>query len=331
MSSSSSGAPGGPVAPTLPPPVGLKSSSPAASTPGGLQHHPSQHPSHQQHQHQAPPPVSPLHPPAGYYSPSAPDVHHGRDSKPASRGFYDPTTDTTKERRVSVSDAATPAASWHNANANANAPPAGTPKTREPYNYSQSGEQHTPSYYNGSSHHHAHLHSIARAARLSHSHPQPGSLSPPGRQPLLASPSLRHGATANMSSTTNGAPALPPFKSDLAAPSPPKPNPPSTSTPSRAADPMSFSNILSSAEPAPKPRERTPVVEERERDHDRDRRDRELKRDSREAKPSKRELEPEDHDTEVEKDVETEPEPVRGKPREPAKKEGPQVDQGPRL
>ncbi|KAJ4193213.1 putative DNA helicase ino80 [Fusarium falciforme] len=125
-----------------------------------------------------------------------------------------------------------------------------------------------------------------------------------------------------MSSTTNGAPALPPFKSDLAAPSPPKPNPPSTSTPSRAADPMSFSNILSSAEPAPKPRERTPVVEERERDHDRDRRDRELKRDSREAKPSKRELEPEDHDTEVEKDVETEPEPVRGKPREPAKKRG---------
>ncbi|KAL6354812.1 hypothetical protein LRP88_12165 [Fusarium phalaenopsidis] len=221
MSSSSSGAPGGPVAPTLPPPVGLKSSSPAASTPGGLQHHPSQHPSHQQHQHQAPPPVSPLHPPAGYYSPSAPDVHHGRDSKPASRGFYDPTTDTTKERRVSVSDAATPAASWHNANANANAPPAGTPKT-----------------------------------------------------------------------------------------------------PSRAADPMSFSNILSSAEPAPKPRERTPVVEEREREHDRDRRDRELKRDSREAKPSKRELEPEDHDTEVEKDVETEPEPVRGKPREPAKKRG---------
>jgi DNA helicase INO80 len=130
MSSSSSGAPGGPVAPTLPPPVGLKSSSPAASTPGGLQHHPSQHPSHQQHQHQAPPPVSPLHPPAGYYSPSAPDVHHGRDSKPVSRGFYDPTTDTTKERRVSVSDAATPAASWHNANANANAPPAGTPKVR---------------------------------------------------------------------------------------------------------------------------------------------------------------------------------------------------------
>lgn len=127
MASSSSGAPGGPVAPTLPPPVGLKSSSPV---PGGLQHHPSQHPSHQQHQHQAPPPVSPLHPPAGYYSPSAPDVHHGRDSKPASRGFYDPTTDTTKERRVSVSDAATPAASWHNANANANAPPAGTPKVR---------------------------------------------------------------------------------------------------------------------------------------------------------------------------------------------------------
>jgi DNA helicase INO80 len=73
--------------------------------------------------------VSPLHPPVAYYPPgSNHDIYIPRETKPASRGFYDPTTDTTKESRVS--DAATPGASWHNANANANAPPVGTPKVR---------------------------------------------------------------------------------------------------------------------------------------------------------------------------------------------------------
>ncbi|KAF4460118.1 DNA helicase INO80 [Fusarium albosuccineum] len=144
-----------------------------------------------------------------------------------------------------------------------------------------------------------------------------------------------------MSTTTNGASALPPFKSDLAAPSPQKPPTASTSvgyiglcddatmltpskTPSRAADPMSFSNILSSAEPAPKPRERTPVVEEREPEPEikqerEPRREREPKREPREPKQSRRELdrEPEpDHDTEVERDVETEPEPIPTRERE---------------
>ncbi|CAM1502769.1 Fc.00g075450.m01.CDS01 [Cosmosporella sp. VM-42] len=268
MSSSAPGASGGPVAPSLPPPGGLSSST------AGHHHH------HQQHPHQAPP-VSPLHPPAGYYSPAASDVHaHHAREKSATGSFYDPTTDTTKERRVS--DAA--GASWHNANA----PPAGTPKAREPYSYSQSADPHSSAYYNGGSYT-----SPQRASStfnrprspLSHSHPNPhpGSNSPPARQPHMASPSLRHGATVNM--TTNGGSTLPPLsKSDLAAPSPPKPTPAAASTPSRAADPMSFSNILSSSEPAPKPRAPSPV-------------------------PEVREQEP-DHDTEMERDIETEPEPA---------------------
>lgn len=140
----------------------------------------------------------------------------------------------------------------------------------------------------------------------------------------MTSPGLRHGAPSSMNSTTNGASALPPLgKSDLAAPAPPKPV---NSTPSRAADPMSFSNILSSSEPAPKPREPSPAVE----------REPELVKVPKELKVSKkpkefkelkeprlepkRELEkPEpitdrDHDTEMEKDVETEPEAPKERP-----------------
>ncbi|RFN49952.1 DNA helicase ino80 [Fusarium flagelliforme] len=276
--SSSTGAPGGPVAPSLPPPVGLNSSSSPGSSAAGLHQHHHQ-PGAPAHQHQAsgPPPVSPLHPPVAYYPPSSnTDIYVPRDPKPASRGFYDPTTDTTKERRIS--DAATPGASWHNANANA--PPAGTPKN-----------------------------------------PPAGSLSPPGQQPLLASPSVRHGTTANMNPTTNGN-AMPPFKSDLAAPSPPKPAPSSMTS---RANPMSFDSILSSSEPASKPKEPSPVISrEPEIKQEREpRRDREMRRDSREPKQTKRSLEPEpDHDTEVEKDVETEPEPIpsREREKEPAAK-----------
>ncbi|KAG5662460.1 hypothetical protein KAF25_004878 [Fusarium avenaceum] len=328
--SSSTGAPGGPVAPSLPPPVGINSSSSPGSSAAGLHqhHHQSQAPPPQHQAAGPPPPVSPLHPPVAYYPPSSNrDIYYPRDPKPASRGFYDPTTDTTKERRIS--DAATPGASWNNANANANAPPVGTPKTRDPYSYSQTADQNTPSYYNGSYNTSPRGPSSYNRPRspLSHSQQNPpaGSLSPPGRQPLLASPSARHGTTANMNSTTNGASALTPFKSDLAAPSPSKVAPPSAST--SRANPMSFDSILSSSEPAPKPKEQSPLVSrepEPEIKQERDpRHDREPKRDSREPKQKKRSLEPEpDHDTEVEKDVETEPEPIPGreKEREPAVK-----------
>lgn len=100
-SSASAGPQGGPVAPSLPPLGGRPSSSSAAtsSSSAAANNH-----------HQAPP-VSPLHPPTGYYPPpsassTSSDRHHSRD-KPAAGSFYDPTTDTTKERR--------PSESWHNA------------------------------------------------------------------------------------------------------------------------------------------------------------------------------------------------------------------------
>ncbi|WDK23066.1 SNF2 family domain-containing protein [Colletotrichum graminicola] len=47
--------------------------------------------------HQAPP-LSPLHPPSGYYPP--PEAHQTRE-KPATSSYYDPLTDSTRERRVS--------------------------------------------------------------------------------------------------------------------------------------------------------------------------------------------------------------------------------------
>ena len=97
---------GGPMAPTLPPPSGL-APPPASSSSSSAANH---------RHHQG---VSPLHPPSGTYYPppgAADPHHHGRDAghSTSTRSFYDPTTDTTKERRVSDS--------WHNA------PQAATPK-----------------------------------------------------------------------------------------------------------------------------------------------------------------------------------------------------------
>ncbi|KAK1473122.1 hypothetical protein CCUS01_05730 [Colletotrichum cuscutae] len=85
---SSSTAAGGPLAPSLPALGGASSSS-------GAGHH------------QAPP-LSPLHPPSGYYPP--PESHQTRE-KPATSSYYDPLTDTTRERRVSD-------AGWNNNAAN---------------------------------------------------------------------------------------------------------------------------------------------------------------------------------------------------------------------
>ncbi|POR32033.1 Putative DNA helicase INO80 [Tolypocladium paradoxum] len=272
----------GGAAHSLPPPSGLASSTASSAT------------NHNHHHQQA---VSPRHGHSGYYPPPAAaaaaapssESHHHRHparEKPASGSFYDPTTDTTKERRVSDS--------WHNA------PQASTPKhrAREPYPYSQPADQRT-SYYNGT-------YSSPRGSSynrprspLSHSHPNlpAGSLSPPGRQSQMTSPTQRHAPPASATSTANGSSALPSvMMSEPGAASPSKPAPSSTNTPGRAADPMSFSNILSSSEPAPKPAERPPVAEapepklKREPEHDVD-------ADA-------------DADTEVDKDVETEPEPV---------------------
>jgi len=74
------------------PPGALAPLAPAPSAGGGLQG----------------PPHSPLHAPTGYYPPPSVQQEVPRE-KPATSSFYDPTTDTTKERRVSD------AGSWHNA------------------------------------------------------------------------------------------------------------------------------------------------------------------------------------------------------------------------
>ncbi|PHH93123.1 hypothetical protein CDD83_503 [Cordyceps sp. RAO-2017] len=193
---------------------------------------------------------------------ASPSYFAARD-KAVSGSFYDPTTDTTKERRVSDS--------WRNA------PQASTPKP----------------YYNGS-------YSSPRASSygrprspLSHSHPKlpAGSLSPPSHRPQMPSPTHRSANAANGSSA---------IKPEPSAASSPKPGP-SSSTAGRAADPMSFSNILSSSEPAPKPTPRPSVA----------------RQDAAVSAPDHREVKPEpepeheaeaDADTEADKEADTEAE-----------------------
>ncbi|KAM0249343.1 hypothetical protein ACHAQJ_009104 [Trichoderma viride] len=288
----------------LPPPAVL------APSPVGHPHYQQQ--VQHQHQHQqGPASASPLHPPSAYYpppataqqlqqqssssasisasSPSAVDGrhHHLRDKQPASGRVYDPTTDTTKERPI--------------ADSRHNAPQVATPKSyhsREPYQYPQSiDQQHQSSYRNGDNYSSPRARASSFNNRrptspLSHSHPNPslptGSHSPPSRHSHMTSPSSRHAPATTHSSSTNGT-SLPPIMKTEAAHSPPKPAP----TPSRAADPMSFSNILSNSEPAPKPVAKVPTPKK-------------------ELAPPVFELrEPDnDGDTEMEKEVDTEPEPV---------------------
>ncbi|KAK2022178.1 hypothetical protein LX32DRAFT_206343 [Colletotrichum zoysiae] len=78
----------------------------------------------------------------------------------------------------------------------------------------------------------------------------------------MTSPSLRHAASPSVHASSNGAPitSLPPLgKPD------PSPLKAPASTPSRSADPMSFSNILSNAEPISKPKSKSPPPVEEER------------------------------------------------------------------
>ncbi|PTB35881.1 hypothetical protein M441DRAFT_152159 [Trichoderma asperellum CBS 433.97] len=250
--------------------------------------------------------ASPLHPPSAYYpppastqqqpsassistqSPSADSHHHhlrDKQPQPASGRVYDPTTDTTKERPI--------------ADSRHNAPPVATPKPyhpREPYQYPQSiDQQHQSSYRNGDNYpsprpRTSSFSSRRPASPLSHSHPTlpTGSHSPPSRPSHMTSPGPRHAAATAPTSSTNGT-SLPSMMKTEITHSPPKPAP----TPSRAADPMSFSNILSSSEPAPKPAEKVPTPKK-------------------ESEPPTLEMrEPDnDGDTEMEKEVDTEPEPV---------------------
>lgn len=265
-----------------------------------------QHPHHHQHQHQQAPSASPLHPPGAYYPPppprstvssvlsaspppapapapvlTAPELH------PAGGRVYDPTTDTTKERPIAAS--------------RQHAPPVATPKPyhpREPFQYPQPiDQQHQPSSYrNGDNNYPSPRERASSFTRrptsplsLSHSHPSlaAGSHSPPSRHSHMTSPVSRHAPAATHA--TNGTSLAPIMKTDLAAPSPPKP------ASSRAADPMSFSNILSNSEPAPKPVTREPSP----------------KKEPTLAAPIFELREPDnDGDTEMEKEADTEPEPA---------------------
>lgn len=103
-------------------------------------------------------------------------------------------------------------------------------ESREPYGYAQPADTQS-SYYNGN-------YSSPRPSSfnrprspLSHSHPNAtaGSLSPPSRQSHMTSPSLRHAATPKMTPMSNGGASMgSAIKSDLAAPSPPRPAPASS-------------------------------------------------------------------------------------------------------
>ncbi|KAK0727502.1 INO80-like protein [Lasiosphaeria miniovina] len=198
-----------------------------------------------------PPPQSPLHAPSAYYSTDMRDREPSRD-KLASNSFYDPTADTKaakaeRERRVSDTG------SWRNATQ------ASTPKARDhSYNYSQTSTE----YYNGAYTSPA-ASSFPPRSPITHSHPPAaGSISPSARPLKMASPSARHalmpspGANGANGSISAALPSL----ARTESPAPPSRASAGSSTPNRTAGVMSFSNILSSAEPASKPRAKSPIV-----------------------------------------------------------------------
>ncbi|KAL8300179.1 hypothetical protein RB593_009841 [Gaeumannomyces tritici] len=195
-----------------------------------------------------------LHAPPGYYSQDVrehpPPPPPAPREKPAKGSFYDPTTDTTtttsttQERRTS--DAAN---SWHNATQ------VSTPKHRDPYTYpAQPPAEPSPYYSKGSSYTSpAPPPAYPPRSPVSRSHPNPvaaaGSISPPGRPSQMATSSI-----LNPPSVVSPLPSMTGNESPAAKASA------STGTSSRAAELMSFSNILSNPEPPQKPRPRTPVV-----------------------------------------------------------------------
>ncbi|KAK4233770.1 INO80-like protein [Achaetomium macrosporum] len=212
--------------PSLPPPLQAPLGLSSSATPSGLQH----------------PPRSPLHAPPVYYTS---EVHNREPvrEKPASSSFYDPTTDSKRERERRVSETG----SWHNSARDS------TPKARDPYSYPQPSSE----YYNST------YASPATApyrprSPITHHHPPPavGPTSPSARPPASTSPSLRH--MPMPSASTNGAAStVLPALARTESPAPSK-APTAGSTPSRAAGVMSFSHILS--EPLSKPRPMSPVT-----------------------------------------------------------------------
>ncbi|ROV88006.1 hypothetical protein VSDG_09171 [Cytospora chrysosperma] len=218
----------------------------------------------------APPPRSPLHAPPVFYPQDMRDHRQSPREKTAG-SFYDPTTDTTTtntERKASDT-----APSWHNPPHVSSSKPRDS-LTRD-YDYPSQPPVDHPPYYNGN-----YTSPVAAnfppRSPISHPHPAAGSISPSSGPRTMASPSVRQ-SIASAATASNSTPApqhSPSGASVLKAPAPPtsvrvpSASPPffpympaddhkSIQTPSRNV--MSFSNILSSAEPDHKPRDPSPV------------------------------------------------------------------------
>ncbi|CRK42990.1 hypothetical protein BN1723_019099, partial [Verticillium longisporum] len=149
---------------------------------------------------------------------------------------------------------------------------------RDPYPYSQAStpadhqQQQHHAYYRNGSHASPGPTTYSPRSPVSHAHVAPplaGSISPSIRPPPLhmTSPNARRAASpaAHHASSNGASHVVPPMaKSDVSPLKAPAAAP--ASTPSRA-DPMSFSNILSSSEPVAKPRAPSPppaaVIDER--------------------------------------------------------------------
>ncbi|RFU25222.1 hypothetical protein B7463_g11112, partial [Scytalidium lignicola] len=176
--------------------------------------------------HIPPPPVSPvtLAPPSGY-----PSEYQSSPRDKPSTGYYDPTSDSGDRRQVE--------SGWNERGSQ-------TPQNQYTYPAAPSEPQN---YYNGT-YSSPGASNFPPRSPVSHSHPQPqvNSMQHSPAMAPAASPVMQH----------NGV-AVPAPTSTVKA----EPQPPATQTPNRPADPMSFSSILSSAEPPPpQPAIVTPVV-----------------------------------------------------------------------
>ncbi|KAF4632347.1 hypothetical protein G7Y89_g5782 [Cudoniella acicularis] len=179
-------------------------------------------------------------PPTSPMTLAAPQYHS--DYQPAARdkpvsNYYDPTSDSS-ERRPSQGPA------WSEGQVQ-------TPQNREPYIYPQ-GSVEPPKYHNG-----AYTSPVSTTfpprSPISHSHPQARPISQSPRMATIPSPTMRQNGV------TMGAPIV---KQEASVPASVRHINPLEShiftypyfhqTPSRPADPMAFSSILSNADPSPK-------------------------------------------------------------------------------
>ncbi|PKS11050.1 hypothetical protein jhhlp_002811 [Lomentospora prolificans] len=209
---------------SLPPPPHHSSSTPSGS-----------------HHHAAPP--SPIRGSPAYYPPSqSKETHREKQGS-----FYDPLTDTTtNERRVSETG------SWHGAS---------TPKTREASAYSSSSIDQQQHPYNNGTYTSPQTSSFQSRSPRSRPHGLSATASP-SRPVHPTSPIMRPMSNGGGASVSAGLPSLLRSQSPPAPPTPTA-SKPASSTPSRAAELMSFSNILSSSEPAaPRLRPTSPVRSE---------------------------------------------------------------------